>query len=135
MPHTITHFDTAEHHIHIEFFVLDNQGQHFSLDGVLDTGAPRTEFSDKFLALGGFIKEPAKGIVIKPGLQTQKYGKLVIPKIEICGYPIENFEVFASRFDESWGVDALIGLDFFRRFRVTVDYKKGQLVTEMYESI
>ena len=57
MPHTITHFDTAEHHIHIEFFVSDNQGQRFDLNGVLDTGAPRTEFSDKFLVLAGFIKE------------------------------------------------------------------------------
>lgn len=126
----ITHFDPKRHHIHIRFFVTGPHGRHHALDGVLDTGAPRTEFSDKFLALAGFIKKPAQDIVIKSGLQTQKYGKLVIPKIEICGHPIANFEVFASHFEEHWGVDALIGLDFFRQFRVTVDYSRGQLVTE-----
>lgn len=130
MPHTITHFDTTEHHIHIELFVTDHQGKRHSLNGVLDTGAPRTEFSDKFLAYARFIKEPAKGIVIKPGLQTQKYGKLVMPKIEICDHPIENFGIFTSRFDESWGIDALIGLDFFRQFRVTVDYSRAEILTE-----
>ena len=125
-----THFDTSQPHIHIEFFVTDGAGMRHSFDGVLDTGAPRTEFSDKFLALAGFIKAPAQEIIIKSGLQTQKYGKLVIPKIEICNHPLENFEVFASRFDDSWGVAALIGLDFFRKFRVTVDYGRGKIISE-----
>ncbi|MDP2600687.1 MAG: hypothetical protein Q8P84_08165 [Deltaproteobacteria bacterium] len=129
MPHTITHFDITEHHIHVELFVTDSRGGRHSFDGVLDTGAPRTEVSDKFLALAGLIKEPAKRILIKPGLQTQKYGKLVMRKIEICGHTIENFEVLASRFDGAWGIDALVGLDFFRLFRVTVDYGKAEIVT------
>lgn len=130
MQHTITLFDTTKHHIHIRFFATDPRGQRHSLDGVLDTGAPRTEFSDKFLEFAGFIKKTNKNIAIKSGLQTQKYGKLILPYVEICGYTIKDFEVFASRFEESWGVDALIGLDFFKRFRVTIDYKAGHLMTE-----
>lgn len=43
---------------------------------------------------------------------------------------IKDFEVMVSRFDQSWGVAGLIGLDFFKRFRVTIDYKAGHLVTE-----
>lgn len=50
--------------------------------------------------------------------------------VTVCGYTINHYEVFAFRFDESWGIDALIGLDFFRRFRVTIDYKLGHLITE-----
>jgi hypothetical protein len=35
-----------------------------------------------------------------------------------------------SRFDPAWGIGALIGLDFFRRFKVTIDYGKAVLVCE-----
>lgn len=51
---------------------------------------------------------------------------------EICQQRIEGLEVVVSRFDEIWGIDALIGLDFFRRFRVTVDYRAGHIITEPY---
>ena len=37
-----------------------------------------------------------------------------------------------TSFEKDWGVDALIGLDFFRHFRVTVDYKAGQIITEQF---
>jgi hypothetical protein len=33
---------------------------------------------------------------------------------------------------EDWGVDALVGLDFFKQFRVTIDYKAGQIITEPF---
>ena len=44
----------------------------------------------------------------------------------------KSFEFFVSHFEQSWGIDALIGLDFFRRFLVTIDYKNGFLVTSPY---
>lgn len=37
-----------------------------------------------------------------------------------------------TSFEKHWGVDALIGLDFFRKFRVTIDYQAGQIITEPY---
>ena len=54
----------------------------------------------------------------------------MLPSITICGQTIENLEVMVSRFDPAWGIAALIGLDFFRRFKVTIDYGSGQLVCE-----
>jgi len=55
-----------------------------------------------------------------------------LPQVEICGRHFDLLEVFVSKLDESWGIDALIGLDFFRKFRVTVDYQIGFLITEIY---
>ncbi|OGQ22866.1 MAG: hypothetical protein A3I05_01710 [Deltaproteobacteria bacterium RIFCSPLOWO2_02_FULL_44_10] len=130
MPSTITTFNTKKHHIHIEFYVFDRSGIKRALDGVIDTGAPRTEFSDEFLEYANFIESSNKEIRIKPGLQTQKYGKIVLPSIEICGHEIKNFQVFASRFEKEWGIDALIGLDFFRQFDVTISYNRGCIITE-----
>lgn len=40
---------------------------------------------------------------------------------------LSGIEVRVARFYESWGVDALIGLDFFRPFPVKIDYQRGVL--------
>jgi hypothetical protein len=77
----------------------------------------------------GFIETQNETVSLKPGLQTQKYSKITLPSITICDHQIDCFEVFMSHFESSWGIDALIGLDFFRRFRVTIDYSNGILLT------
>jgi len=132
MLNAVTTFDTSKHHILIEFYITDKNGIRHALAGVIDTGAPQTELSDKFLDYAGFIDGPNENVKIKPDLQTQKYAKLFLPTVDICGYSIDDFEVFISRFDTSWGIDALIGLDFFRQFKVTIDYAKGIIITEPY---
>ncbi len=129
MQKNVTSFDTSRHHIYIEPTVIDLKGLNYNVTGILDTGAPKTEFSDQFLIHTGFI-ESLTEIVIKPGLQTQKYRRITLPSVIICGHKIDCFDVFVSRFEKSWGIDALIGLDFFRRFMITVDYSNGFLVTE-----
>lgn len=131
MQRTITLFDTEKHHIYIPIFVthpLKKTRHRFR--GLIDTGAPATEFVDTVLVQAGFIQSPKEEVKIKGDLQSQKYGKITFPKIEICGQVMTNFEAYVTRLDESWGVDVLIGLDFFKRFRVTIDYKAGHLITE-----
>ncbi len=64
---------------------------------------------------------------VQRGLQTQKYGSLVLPHLSVCGQTMTQVEINISRFEKSWGIYALIGLDFFRRFSVTIDYERGVL--------
>lgn len=131
--HQFTPFDTKRHHIYTPFVVTHPvTGTKHSFEGIVDTGAPRTEFTDIVLARIGVIKEPKADVRIKEGLQSQKYGKVIFPRFEICGQVLENFQVFVTKLDGAFGVDALIGLDFFKKFRVTIDYQKGQLITEAY---
>jgi hypothetical protein len=132
MPITKTSFDSKRHHIHLEIIIRNNQSKEFSVDGILDTGAPWTEFSDQFLHFTGFLDKVGNNTKLKHGLETQKYGKIILPSVEICGSVIKNYEVYVSKFEESWGIDALIGLDFFRKFLVTIDYENGILVTEPF---
>lgn len=131
MPN-ITVFDRQLHHLYIPVFLKTSDGERHELDAVLDTGAPVSEFSDQFLQYVGLAQVANLDIDLKSGLETQRYGKIVLPPIEICGHRIENMHVCVSRFDRHWGVDALIGLDFFRQFRVTIDYEAGQIVTEPF---
>ena len=129
---TVTKFDQTLRYIYMRIFITGKDGKLQNLLALLDTGAPITEFSDETLQFAGLLME-TKDVSLKQGFQTQKYGKAVIPQIEICSHPINNLEVYVSHFDKSWGIDALIGLDFFRRFRTTIDYSKGILATEPYE--
>ncbi|MBI4223511.1 MAG: retroviral-like aspartic protease family protein [Deltaproteobacteria bacterium] len=129
MPN-ITTFDPKKRYILFPVFVTTKGDKKYKVDALLDTGAPATEFSDDALQFAGLLEKTRRDVVLKPGLQTQKYGKVVLPRIEICSHPIDNLEVYISHFDKSWGIKALVGLDFFRRFRTTVDYKVGHIVTE-----
>lgn len=129
-----TKFDPQERYILIQIVVVDKYKQKQDFLAFLDTGAPTTEFSDEALKYLGFLDRTNSNIELKHGLQTQKYGKIILPRLEICSHVIENLEVYVSHFDKSWGIKALIGLDFFRQFRVTIDYKIGQIITEPFAS-
>lgn len=78
------------------------------------------------------LKKKRDDVQLQGGLQTHKYGRVVLPKLNICSHTIDNLEVYVSHFDKSWGIKALVGLDFFQRFRTTIDYEKGEIVTEPY---
>ncbi|MBI2336692.1 MAG: aspartyl protease family protein [Deltaproteobacteria bacterium] len=113
--------------------IVDKFGIAHTFRGILDTGAPTTEFSDEFLNTIGLLKSNQKlNIEVSPFEQTKKYGKLTIPKIKCLGQEIENVAVRVAKFAEGWGIDALIGLDFFRLFRVTIDYQSGSVITEPF---
>lgn len=124
---TTTPFDTSGHHILINVVIDTGHEIRWRIKAILDTGAPWIEISDEFLYNAGIPGTATKNISIPAGLQTQRYGKLVLPEIGICGQILSDMEVKVARFDESWGVDALIGLDFFQRFSVTIDYQRGVL--------
>lgn len=127
----ITVFNTSRHHIYLNSTIIDRNGVPQIFRAILDTGAPKSEFSDRFLKTVSLLHEDdIQNVNIPAGLQTGKYGSITIPRIECMGQTFTNFQVIISKFEEHWGVDALIGLDFFRRFRVTIDYKTSQIITE-----
>lgn len=132
MPSTTALFDVNRPYLYTEVAVIHPARGRCDFRAIIDTGAPRTEFADAFLIQAGFIELKHDNILLKHGLQTQKHGKLILPSFEVCGHVLTNFEVMVSRFEKSWGIAALIGLYFFRQFRVTIDYKAGQIITEPY---
>lgn len=126
---TITPFDTTRHHIYLEFLLTDGSGAAHICNGVLDTGAPWTEFNDAFLAHIGIIPAPSN-LARRPGQETAKHTRIQVPSVEICGQRIEDLNAMVSSFDPSWGIAALVGLDFFRLFKVTIDYDEGEIACE-----
>ncbi len=127
---SITIFDSSKRYIFLPIFVKINNEKFYEFEAILDTGAPLTEFSDEALNLIGLLPAKNENIKLKPGFQTQKYNKVVIPEIQICSQTIENLPVYVSHFEKSWGIKALIGLDFFRQFEVVINYKLSQIITK-----
>lgn len=129
MPN-ITAFDPKDHHIRLVGSMKTPDGKIYEIRAILDTGASSTEFSDEFLTFVGMHQKPALSVSIKKGQQTQKYAKITLPKMTICGHDLHDMPVFISEFEDYWGIDALIGLDFFRKYEVKINYKLGTIVTE-----
>jgi len=127
-------FDSSRHHIYVEFELLDKRGIIRKGRGILDTGAPRTEFADSYLSHLGMLEIGNNAeIKMSEGQQTKKYQKLVLPSVSICGYHFMDTEFIVSRFEKSWGIHALIGLDLFRNACITIDYRNVQIISEPYE--
>ena len=131
MPSTLTKFNPTRQHIHVQMLLKSQSGKEVLFNAILDTGAPYTELSARSLAKFGF-KEAKTTLPTKAMQETQKYSKIRLAKVTTLGHRLENWVVYISRFHESWGIDALIGLDFFKRFKVTIDYSKGEILTEPF---
>ena len=127
-----TAFDSKKHHIYLRFAISDLNGVTRYGHGILDTGAPRTEFSDIFLAHIGLLETRIDSEAFPNGQQTLKYHKLKVHSVEICGYHFQNTEFIVSSFERSWGIDALIGLDLFRKCRITIDYSREMIIADPY---
>jgi hypothetical protein len=125
-------FDTKRHHIYVEFEIIDHKGIIRNGVGILDTGAPRTEFSDLFLSHAEMFDMHQSEIDLPLGQQSKKYNRVVLPLVSICGYQFQNTEFVVSRFEKSWGIDALIGLDLFRKSRITIDYQSSLIIAESF---
>lgn len=129
---TVTTFDPHKRYILFPIFVTNRNGQRYQFDALLDTGAPATEFSDEALHYAGLLDSPKVDIALQQNLQTQKYGRVTLPSIEICGHLIDELPVYVSHFEKSWGIKALVGLDFFRRFRTTIDFSRSEIISNPY---
>ena len=128
MPNFTT-FNTSAPYIFLSVYVKSVDNKIHEFDAIFDTGAPATEISDKALHYAGFIGS-TEDTDLKDGLQTQKYSRIILPEIQICGHPVEDLNVYISHFEKSWGIDALIGLDFLRKHKVEIDYSRSLIITE-----
>jgi len=98
MPN-ITTFDTNSQYIYLPIQVTSIYGSQYEFDAIFDTGAPRTEFSDRALKYAGFV-ESIQELPIATSLQIQKYNCIILPEVKICGHIINNLDVFVSSFEK-----------------------------------
>ena len=98
---------------------------------VLDTGAT-------FTLLPWYIAEelgynPATSneyVTITTASGTLEAPLITLKSVNVLGKNVENLKVIVHTLPESSHVDGLLGLDYLRNFKLTLDFKNGVLDLE-----
>ena len=95
----------------------------------LDTGATGTVINTATLVAVGY--DPAlasERIQVTTGSGVEFAPRLLLDKVVALGREHREFPVLCHTLPPSAGVDGLLGLDFFRGERLTVDFRTGRLI-------
>jgi predicted aspartyl protease len=94
----------------------------------LDTGATGTMVNVGLLVALGY--DPAlvsQRVQVTTGSGVEFVPRITLSQIKALGQERTEFPVLGHTLPPSAGVDGLLGLDFFRGQRLTLDFRKGQM--------
>ena len=95
----------------------------------LDTGATTTVVNMGLLVAIGY--DPAlvpDRIQVTTGSSVEFMPRVILDKIVALGQERKDFPVLCHTLPPSAGVDGLLGLDFFRRRSLSIDFRNGQVL-------
>ena len=95
----------------------------------LDTGATSTVVNIGMLVALGYdpALTPAR-VQVTTGSGVEFVPRVLLDRIMALGQECAGFPVLGHTLPPSAGVDGLLGLDFFRGWSLTVDFRTGQVV-------
>lgn len=97
----------------------------------LDTGATSTAVRPATLRLAGYDPTIAlERVRVTTGSGVEFAPRLQIDGIEALGISRENLPVICLPLPPEASVDGLLGLDFFRGHRLTLDFIRGEIEVE-----
>ena len=97
----------------------------------LDTGATSTLISHAILRFLGYDPAlSAERVNVTTGSGIEFAPRLSISKLEALDLKRENLPVIVHTLPPSASVDGLLGLDFFRGHRLTLEFLAGEITLE-----
>jgi predicted aspartyl protease len=94
----------------------------------LDTGASSTVIGWKPLKVVGYLDaDVSSHVEMTTSSGTTTVPKITLRKIESIGKHRRGLEVIAHSLPIGASVDGLLGLDFFRKSRLMIDFRKNVL--------
>lgn len=97
----------------------------------LDTASTLTLLSNQVLrALGLDLSEPERKVRITTGSRAEVGSIMTVDEFESLGSIRKNFQVVCHDLPPRAGVDGVLGLDFLRGHRLTLDLREGFLSLE-----
>ena len=98
---------------------------------VLDTGATRTSLDREMSAFLGFeITDNFQTVRVATGSRYETIPVAVAHRIEALGHFRENLPILCQTLPEGLPIDGLLGLDFFRNQRPTIDFREGLITLD-----
>ena len=102
---------------------IHGKNHQFTIDMAVDTGATWTIIPVKTCAIIGAIHH--RSITIVTGSRVENAQLMTIPLIKAFGMDIPNFKVVAHNLPPSLLVDGLLGMNFLKRAKLTIDFSKN----------
>lgn len=100
-------------------------------DLALDTGATFSTLSSaKFIYLGYDPASSPQRIRVTTGSGVEYTPKVSVQKIEALGREVLGFDMLCHTLPPTTTVDGLLGLDFLRGLKLTVDFRNATLTLE-----
>ena len=97
----------------------------------LDTGATTTVINRSLLQRIGYsAKDFNNSIFITTGSGKEKTALLPVKKIVALGQTRLRFKVLAFQLPSTTFVDGLLGLDFLRKRKITLDFISGKIMLD-----
>lgn len=94
----------------------------------LDTGATKSMLNWDLAVLLGYDPAAAPGrIQITTASGVEFVPKIVVRRIDALGVTVTDFPVLCHTLPPSTTVDGLLGLDYFRRHRLLLDFRAGTI--------
>lgn len=96
----------------------------------LDTGATETVISVDNLAFLGYGFSNSERAHLFTASAIEFAPRVRVQRIRALGHERTDFPVLAYDLPAEIGVDGMLGLDFLRGLKLTVDFREGQLTLE-----
>jgi predicted aspartyl protease len=94
----------------------------------LDTGATSTLINSEIMVLLGY--DPAASpdrIQVTTGSGIEFCPRVSVQRIEALGRSVNDFLILSHTLPPTSQVDGLLGLDFFRGCRISIDFQSGTI--------
>ena len=125
-----TYFNPAENHIAVLARLFGPKGDS-TARLVLDTGASRTLVNrDIVERLGYSLSADLPTARVATGSRIENMPMLVVSRIAALGRDLTNLEVLCHNLPAGTTIDGLLGLDFFRNQRLTIDFREGLITLD-----
>ena len=94
----------------------------------LDTGATSTLINERILGFIGYeTKGNREGVLITTGSGIESATMLRVSKLTALRQERREFSLICYTLPETTSVDGLLGLDFFRGRKLSIDFRSGQV--------
>jgi predicted aspartyl protease len=104
-----------------------------SIRMALDTGASTSVIGLKPLSLIGIDTNHASYVTFGNATKSHYAPIVKLSSLSFGNEIMSNFEVVAHSLPEAHGIEGVLGLDFLRNFKVTIDFGEGRLTLDPLE--
>ena len=128
-------FQKEDKAIIVEAYV-EVDGIEWDYEFIVDTGTQETLICEKTLWRMGYVRANSKeDVPIRTICGEDTAYRYEIESIEALGVKRSNFDVISYPMPGDAGVRGLLGIDFFEKTRLTIDFDTAEINVELKKSI